>query len=591
MRRSVILTAVTAIAASVLLAREPALWARGRGVPVTVAETPLSGRGGAVAANDVRAARVGAEILARGGNAVDAAVATALALAVVLPEAGNLGGGGFALLRKDGKLYALDFREIAPSRATRDMFLDEAGKPRPTASTVGPLAAGVPGSPAGLHELHRRFGRLKWANLVEPAERLAREGLLVDAHLNRVLGEPDYRKALDRFPETAERWLPGGQPPPVGARVPLPELAATLAAYRQRGPEGIANGPAGAAIEAISKKYGGRLLASDLAAYRPTWREPVRFSAFGWELASMSLPSSGGTILGQTFGLLERLGFASVPRGSAQRAHLLGESFRRAYSDRFRLADPTTTEVTSAELLTPTWLDRRAASIDRERATRSSDVFPWPGERSASPTATAPEPSETTHLSVIDGDGDVVALTTTINDLFGCGLWVPGAGIFLNNEMDDFATAPGVPNTWGLIQGEANAVAPGKKMLSSMSPTIAWRGSGAKQEVIALGGRGGARIPSAVANVLLALIVDGESLETALARPRIHNQWLPERLEYEPLALDDAARADLVRRGHELWENPEDRRAKVFAVRRHADGTVEAGADPRGPRGVAVERR
>lgn len=586
MRRIVILAAAFLLS---LATFSPSLSARDR---VAAGEAPLSGQGGAVAANDVRAARVGAEILSRGGNAVDAAVATALALAVVLPEAGNLGGGGFAVVRMDGQLSALDFREVAPSAATRDMFLDESGAPRPTASTIGPLASGVPGSPAGLYELHKKLGRLKWAQVVEPAERLARRGLEVDAHLVKVLGDPDNRKALDRFTETTDRWLPGGAPPALGSRVRLPELATTLAAYRKQGPEGIALGPAGAALEATSKKYGGRLTAADLAAYRPTWREPLRFSAFGWEMASMSLPSSGGTILGQTFGLLERLGYAAAPRGSAARAHLLGESFRRAYSDRFRLADPASTEVSSAQLLESSWLDRRAASIDKERATRSGDVYPWPGERPALPGAGgAPEPSDTTHLSVIDRDGNVVALTTTINDLFGCGLWVPGAGIFLNNEMDDFATAPGKPNTWGLIQGEANAVAPGKKMLSSMSPTIAWRGVGKSQEVIALGARGGARIPSAVVNVLLALMLDDASLENALAQPRIHNQWQPERLEYEPGALDEGARAELVRRGHEIWENPENRRAKVFAIRRHADGTVEAGADPRGPRGVAVERR
>src|SRR6185295_18844154 len=344
-------------------------------------EPAPSGRGGAIASNDARATAIGLEILKGGGNAVDAAVATALALAVVFPEAGNLGGGGFAVIKKGDELRALDFRETAPAAATRGMYLDEHGAPRPSASTVGPLATGVPGSPAGLWELHHRFGALPWARIVAPAERLAREGFAVDSHLHAKLGELKNRAGVARFAETSARWLTrDGTPLPVGTVVRSEALAATLAAYRDRGPEGIVSGPAAAAVEAAAKKYGGVLTASDLAAYRPVWREPIRFEAFGWRFATMPLPSSGGLILGETFGQLERLGWPQMPRFGAERAHLLVEAFRRAFADRYLLGDPASTRADVSELLAPAWLDRLAASIDRTKASDSRRIAAWPGD-------------------------------------------------------------------------------------------------------------------------------------------------------------------------------------------------------------------
>ncbi|HXU31562.1 MAG TPA: gamma-glutamyltransferase family protein, partial [Thermoanaerobaculia bacterium] len=477
-------------------------------LPAAFEPAPI-GRGGAVAANDRRAAAVGLEILKSGGNAVDAAIGTALALAVVFPEAGNLAGGGFAVLRQKGAFAALDFREVAPAAASRDMYLDEKGEAKKGASTVGPLAAGTPGSPAGLWELHKKYGKLPWARLVEPAERLAREGFTVDRHLHDRLIHPD-QKRLAQFPETAALWRVGAeQPLAIGALIQQPALARTLAAYRDQGPEGITRGAVAGAVEAASLRHGGVLTAADLAGYRPVWREPLRFSAFGWQLATMPLPSSGGMILGQTFGQLERLAWPKLPRFGADRAHLLAEALRRSFADRYLLGDPSTTQADAAQLLDSAWLARRAASIDRGKVSPSKGVFPWPGD---APPAEKPE---TTHISVIDADGNLIALTTTLNDLFGCGLYVPEIG-FLNNEMDDFATAPGRPNLFGLIQGEANAVAPGKKMLSSMAPTLAWRVLPEGEEAIAIGGRGGSRIPTHVAQVLLNVMVDGDSLAEAL---------------------------------------------------------------------------
>lgn len=539
------------------------------------ASTPAPiGTGGAVSSGDPRATRAGIDILRAGGNAVDSAVATALALAVVYPEAGNLGGGGFAVVKRGGKVTTLDFRETGPAAARRDMYLDPKGEPVENASLVGPLAAGVPGSPAGLYELHRKLGKLPWKTVVEPARKLAADGFRVDRHLHDLLAAESHRKLLERFPETARVWLPGGRPPEVGSVIRLPDLAATLAGYAERGPEAITAGPVAAAVEAVSRRHGGILTAADLAAYRPVWREPVVFDAFGWKIASMPLPSSGGIILGETLGILERLEWAKLPRFGAERAHLLGETFRRVFADRFLLADPSTTRATAAQLLDPAWLERRAAGIAPRKATPSTEVHPWPGTAPALPAGTEPG-SETTHLSVVDGNGDVVALTTTLNGLFGCGLYVPGAGFFLNNEMDDFATAPGRPNLFGLVQGEANAVAPGKRMLSSMTPTIAWKGG----EAVAVGGRGGSRIPTNTIQVLLNVIADGDGLQAALDRPRLHHQWLPDRLEAEPDAFAPETRAEMERRGHEIYVS--DVTAKVHAVRLRGDGRVEAASDPR----------
>jgi gamma-glutamyltranspeptidase/glutathione hydrolase len=563
------------------------------------------GTGGAVASDDARATAAGIEVLEAGGNAADAAVATALALAVVFPEAGNLGGGGFAVVRTPaGEVTTLDFREVAPAAARRDMYLDEAGRAIPDASLVGPLAAGVPGSPAGLHELHRRHGRLPWARVVEPAERLAREGFRVDENLHGKLG--DARDRLARFPETAAVWLAhgaaatggsggergsrpprdgeggAGEPPPVGTLLTLADLAETLRAYAARGPEGIVRGPVAARVEEVSRRHGGILTAGDLAAYRPVWREPVVFDAFGWRLATMGLPSSGGAILGQVFGVLERLGWAGLPRFGAERFHLLAEASRGAFADRFLLGDPASSEVTEAELLAPAWLARRAAGIRNDRAAVSAELTAYPGR----PPLESPE---TTHLSTVDADGGAVALTTTLNGLFGSKAWVPGLG-FLNNEMDDFATVPGEPNLFGLIQGAANAVAPGRRMLSSMSPTIAWRTAAGGSEVVALGGRGGSKIPTNVAQVLLALLVDGDPLAEALGRPRIHHQWLPDELQAEPDALAPETRAVLLARGHAVVTTAVELSSKVNAVRALPDGTAEAAVDPRGTGRAEVEK-
>jgi gamma-glutamyltranspeptidase/glutathione hydrolase len=545
-------------------------------VPADAANpSAVTGSGGAVASAEADATRAGIEILGSGGNAADAAVAAALALAVVHPQAGNLGGGGFAVVRIDGEVTTLDFRETAPAAATRDMYLGADGKPIREASWIGPLAAGVPGSPHGLHMLHERFGALPWEKVVEPAIRLAADGFVVS---ERLAGDLETeRELLARSPATAAVWLPDGEPVRAGNTMKLPQLAATLEKYAQLGPPAVTGGAVAAAVEAASKKNGGILTAADLAAYRAEWRTPVRFEAFGWQVASMPLPSSGGIILGQTLGMLRRVGWAQRPRFGADRFHLLAEALRRTFADRFLLGDPATTLADSSQLLAPDLLDARARQIRLRKATPSKKVRAWSG-----PTPT--ESAETTHLSVVDPDGNAVSITTTLNGWFGCGLWVEGAGFFLNNEMDDFAAAPGKPNTYGLVQGEANAVGPGKRMLSSMSPVVAWRG----EDVLVLGSPGGPRIPTATAQVLLNLVVDSDELQAAVNRPRIHHQWLPDAIFAEHDALSPETAAALEKRGHEVRLIKAV--GKVQAVRLRADGTFAAAGDPRGP-GVGDVKR
>ncbi len=539
--------------------------------PVRAASPPpLTGTGGAVVSDEPLATEVGLEVLRRGGNAVDAAVATALALAVTYPEAGNLGGGGFAVVKWGAEVAALDFREVAPAGASERMYLDEKGEPIPDASLIGPLAAGVPGSPAGLAELHRRFGSLPWREVVEPARRLASEGFPVRRHLTDQIERA--RALLTRFPETAALWLPGGVPPAPGSILRQPELGATLARWAETGrPDALAE--AARRVEELSRGRGGLLTAGEMLAYQPLWREPLRFTAFGWQVAAMPLPSSGGVILAQTARLLEGFGWRAAPRFGADRAHALAEALRRAFAARYRLGDPATSELTPAELLAPASLEALAASFSREQATSSESLRPA--------VAALGESDDTTHLAVIDGQGRVVSLTTTLNALFGCGLYVPGFG-FLNNEMDDFATAPGRPNLFGLVQGEANAVRPGKRMLSSMSPTIAWRstGEGQGEEALAVGGRGGSRIASHVVQVMLNVLADGDSIQAALDRPRLHHQWLPDQLEAEADALSPETRAELERRGHRI--TIATLTARVHALVRRPDGTVEAAVEPRG---------
>jgi gamma-glutamyltranspeptidase/glutathione hydrolase len=513
------------------------------------------------------ATAAGKQILAAGGNAVDAAVATAFALAVVHPTAGNLGGGGFAVVRTEpGKGVALDFRETAPAAATETMFLDKDGKPTDR-SLVGHLASGVPGSVAGLWTLHKKLGKKPWKVLVAPAIALARDGFVIDKVLAKNLASPRLAEHLKRSPASAAIWLAPRSP---DAKVTIPELAATLERIAARGPDGFYQGETAAAIVAEMKSGGGIITAEDLAGYKPIWRDPLRFSYRGHAIASMPLPSSGGIVMAMTAGMLRKTELEALPWHGAEHVHALAEVWRRAFTVRNELlGDPAFGKAPPlGTLLSEAYLDKLAATISPDRATPSKDVAPLL------------EGNHTTNLCVVDGRGMAVALTTTLNTAFGSGVTVAGAGFLLNNEMDDFSAKPGEPNTFGLVQGVRNKIEPGKRMLSSMSPSIIEDAKG--QLVMVVGAAGGPRIITSVWQTISNVVDFGQGAGLAVASPRLHHQHLPDRLRVEAEALDRETDAALRAKGHALdWS--EERRAfgAVNAIVRAKAGW-EGSADPRG---------
>lgn len=463
----------------------------------------------AVAAPDRHSAEVAAQVLRRGGNAVDAAVATGFALAVTHPEAGNIGGGGFMTLVVDGQGYFLDYREMAPQGARRDMYLDESGEVVADLSTVGARAAGVPGTVMGLWEAHRRFGSLPWAELLTPAIVLARQGFIVD---ERQVAERDGAAKFFAGRTNFDRYFGGMQ---AGKRFVQEELAQTLERIADRGPEDFYRGRTAELLVAQMQRSDGLISATDLHAYRAIWREPLRFEWQGQVVYTAPPPSSGGIALAQLLGIkaLRAQDFAGVPLNSARYVHLLAEIEKRVFADRADyLGDPDYFDVPTAQLTAPEYLQRRAAEIDPQRISPTEAVRP------------GLESPQTTHFSIIDADGNAVSNTYTLNLDFGNGLVVEGAGFLLNNEMDDFSAKPGVANAFGVIGSDANAIDAGKRMLSSMSPTILTRDS---QVTLAVGTPGGSRIFTTVFQVLSNLYDHGLPLPEALKAQRVHHQLLP----------------------------------------------------------------
>ena len=523
--------------------------------PATGADKKIAtGRGGAVAAAEETAARVGIEILKKGGNAADAAVAVAFALAVTWPEAGNIGGGGFWISRDSrGRVLAVDFREVAPRAARRDLYIRGDAHGAVPSSTEGPLASGVPGSVAGLSLAHRRAGRLPWKTVVGPAVRLAREGFVVSETLSRsIAGERD-RLAKDS--ETARVFLPNGAAPPAGSVLKQPDLARTLEAIRDRREDGFYRGRVAREIESGQERDGFHFGAADLV--------------------TLPAPSSG-PVLAELAMLAGYVGLEKFKSRDASSAHLLAEIEKRAFRDRNRyLGDPVFPRVRQKLLTDPARLKQLAASIDPLRATPSG-ALPLP-ER---------EKPSTTHFSVVDASGGAVSVTTTLNDSFGNARIAPGLGFLWNNEMDDFATKPGQPNTYGLVQGEVNEVAPGKRMLSAMCPVIAAVGG---RNAFVWGTPGGSTIPTTNFQILLGILLRGESLADAVAAPRFHQQDFPDQIQLERERFDTAWIAALEKLGHTVVEREPKNNpiGRVHAVQRRADGTLTAVADPRG-RGVGI---
>jgi gamma-glutamyltranspeptidase/glutathione hydrolase len=498
---------------------------------------------GMVVTTDRIASEVGAEMLRRGGNAVDAAVATHFALAVVNPEAGNIGGGGFMVVRMaDGTTAALDFREMAPSGATRDMFLDAQGNVTDR-STVGHLAAGVPGSVAGMWEAHRRFGRMPWAELVQPSIALA-EGIVVHQRLAQSFW--NNRRALVRFPETARIFTRGGQPLRVGERLAQPELAETLRRIAQNGRDGFYTGRTAELVEAEMRRGGGLINRQDMAAYKAVWRDPLRFRYRGHEVISMPPTSSGGATMAEMLKIMEGYDVPRMRYLGPEYVHLFAEAARRAYADRNAyLADPDFVPQPLPRMISDEYARTRRATIRPDRATPSAQVSPGLGEPPR-------DGNSTTHYSIMDRAGNAVAVTTTINSLYGNLVTVGGAGFLLNNEMDDFTSKPGVPNQFGLVQGAANAIAPGKRMLSAMTPTIVLDPSGRVRYVT--GTPGGSTIITSIAQQVSNVVDFGMDVATATAAPRLHHQHLPDTLRFERGGLEPATVARLRAMGHVLAE-------------------------------------
>lgn len=483
------------------------------------------------------ASAVGRDILQRGGNAVDAATAVGLALAVVHPEAGNIGGGGFSVIRlADGSVHALDYREAAPARASRDMYLDLRGRPTDL-SITGHLAAGVPGAVAGLAEQHRRFGRLPWREVIEPAVRLAADGFVVDEYRMHSIDEDRARLAL--FPASRRQFLPDGRPPAAGSTFRQPDLARTLEAIRDQGPAGFYRGRVADLIVAEMERGGGLISHADLAAYGARWREPVTIRYRGHTIHSMSPASSGGVTLALILNQLE--GFGPLPPfGSAALLHVEAEAMRRAYTDRNHyLGDPDQVAMPIARLTSKAYADSLRASINPARATPTRDVRPGLGDG-----------THTTHYSVVDAEGNAVSTTTTLNNSYGSAVTVEGAGFLLNDEMDDFASAPGQANMYGLVQGEANAIAPGKRMLSAMTPSVVLDPEG--RLLLVLGTPGGPTIITQVYHVLSNVLDHGMSLADAVAAPRMHHQGLPDEIRLEWNGFLPGVIAALEAMGHEV---------------------------------------
>lgn len=532
---------------------------------------------GLVSTTDRVASEAGAEILRRGGNAVDAAVATHFALAVVNPEAGNIGGGGFLVVHMaDGTTAALDFREAAPLRATRDMYLDAQGN-LTDRSVVGHLAAGVPGSVAGMWEAHRRFGSLPWAELIQPAISLA-EGLVV--HERLALSLDEYQQRLQRYPATAEIFVPGGKPPRVGERLVQRDLAETLRRVATQGKDGFYRGRTAELIEAEMRRGGGLITREDLGRYEAKWRDPVEFDYRGYRVISMPSPSSGGATLAEILNILEGYDLRAAGYHSPRHVHLWTEAVRRAYADRNTyLADPDFVPQPTRDMTSDEYAARRRADIRLDRATPSSAVRPGMGP---APT----EGENTTHYSIMDARGNAVAVTTTINSLYGNLVTVSGAGFLLNNEMDDFAAKPGTPNQFGLVQGEANAIQPGKRMLSAMTPTLVLDPAGKVRLVT--GTPGGSTIITTVAQIISNVVDWNMDLAAATAAPRLHHQHLPDVLRFERHGLRPEVVAALRALGHEVEERA-GYQGDTQSILVLQDGTLSGVADPRrGGAAVAV---
>lgn len=531
---------------------------------------PVLAKHGMVVAQEAQAARIGTEVLRRGGNAVDAAVATGFALAVTYPRAGNIGGGGFMVIHLaiGRRNIAIDYRETAPAATTRDVFLDDKGEADPAKSRDSGLAIGVPGTVAGLVLAHRRYGsgRLTLEQLIAPAIALARSGFILEGDLADTLG--GARSQFMRWPSSAKIFLKdSGATFAAGERLIQTDLANSLEAIARQGPRAFYEGPVAEGIVTSVRDAGGRMTLEDLKTYRAVERAPVRGTYRGYEIVSMPPPSSGGVHLVEMLNILEGFSRAQLAANNETAAHLLIETMKRAYADRaVFLGDPDFVQVPVTKLTAKDYAARWRATIDRVRATPSKDI------RAGNPPGR--EGDNTTHFSVVDRHGNAVANTYTLNLSYGVGLVAEGTGILLNNELDDFAAKPGAPNAFGLVGGDANAPGPRKRPLSSMTPTIVLKNG---KPFLVTGSPGGSRIITTTLQVIINVIDRGMNIAQAVASPRIHHQWLPDEVWAERAVPDETIRA-LGTRGHQVKRLPPLTSANSIMVTRQG---LAGAADPR----------
>lgn len=538
-------------------------------VPYTAQKTAIGNEAAAVTPHPL-STQVAMDILKQGGNAVDAAIAVQFAMAAVFPRAGNLGGGGFMLVRlPGGQADALDYREKAPLQAQRDMYLDSAGQVIEGLSRRGALAVGVPGTVAGMQAAFDKYSALQdWEALIQPAIDYAEQGY----HIS-----PTEAERLNRFQEDFKAFNLAPNPFIqdtfyAGYLLRQPTLAKTLQLVQQEGAKGFYEGAPARAIAQEMEKRGGLITELDLSAYRPAWRTPVAVNYRDYRILSMPPSSSGGVALGQMLQMVEPFRLFEHKFHSPQAVHIMVEAERRAYADRAQyLGDSDFYAVPIDSLLSPSYLAGRMEDFQPDLATKSETV-------AAGDFQLVKESFETTHTSIVDAEGMAVSVTTTLNSNFGSKIWVEDGGFFLNNEMDDFSAKPGVPNQFGLLGSEANAIAPEKRMLSSMTPTIIEREG---ELFMVLGAPGGSTIITAVFQVFLNVADFGLPLQEAVQAGRFHHQWLPDEILVEKGALPDSTRQALQALGHSFREI--ERMAVIKAILREKDGTLQAVGDPRNP--------
>jgi gamma-glutamyltranspeptidase/glutathione hydrolase len=521
-----------------------------RGGALAASREPARARHGMVASTNSIASQVGVEVLRRGGNAVDAAIAVAFALAVTYPAAGNLGGGGFMMIRlRDGRATAIDYREMAPASANRNIYLDEHGelKKGEGSSLVGYRASGVPGTVAGMELALKKYGsgKLNWALLVEPARRLAAEGFVLPYSLARSL--KGNAKELGIYPESKKMYLNNGRFWNEGEVWRQPELAATFARMQRFGPREFYEGRTARLIAEDMRAHDGLVTLEDLKNYVAKERVPLRSTYRGFEVISMPPPSSGGAVLIEMLNILEGFDLRQMGASSSERYHAETEAMRRAFADRAEyMGDADFVSVPIAGLIDKSYAERLRKSIRVDRASTSDEV------KAGRPTGA--ESEETTHFTVVDAEGNCVSNTYTLNDSFGSKVVLKGTGVLMNDEMDDFAAKPGTPNMFGLIQGERNAVAPRKRPLSAMTPTFVLRKDGSLWFTV--GSPGGPTIINTVLQIVTNIVDFDMNIQQAIDAPRIHHQWLPDEIVYEPFGMSADTLRALEARGHKLTQKP-----------------------------------